>query len=131
MVVSLINGRSLAGGPPRAPLKSTKVPLHILPPAGLIHEAHSLQDGVGKHGLFGWREKPVILSDQFSSVLRHLFAWWDGEDCAPDSGVNHVGNAKARLGIILDALEAGNVVDDRPKTGTAGRLLEELKEVSE
>jgi hypothetical protein len=43
-----------------------------------------------------------------------LFAWFDGEEVASDSGVHHLGHAMACLAILLDAQETGNLVDDRP-----------------
>ena len=43
----------------------------------------------------------------------HLNAWAEGEEAAPDSGVHHLGHARACLGILLDAQETGNLIDDR------------------
>jgi hypothetical protein len=38
----------------------------------------------------------------------------------------HEAHAALSLGILLDAIATGNVIDDRPQAGAAGRLLAEL-----
>src|SRR6185369_16987370 len=55
--------------------------------------------------------------------LRHLAEFLDGANTASDSGIHHLAHAKACCGIVLDALETGNLIDDRPAKGAASRLL--------
>lgn len=105
----------------------TKVPLHLVPPAGLIHEALAMQDGAEKYGAFNWRANAVLASIYVAAALRHIYAWYDGEDVAADSGHHHLGHARACLGIILDALETDSLGDDRPDPGATSRLLERHK----
>lgn len=100
-----------------------KAPLHLLTPASLIHEAYAMQHGADKYGAFNWREHSVLASVYIAACMRHLLAWQDGETTAEDSGVHHLGHAKAGLGILLDALENGKMIDDRPLKGAAPRLL--------
>jgi hypothetical protein len=61
-----------------------------------------------------------------SAALRHILALIDGEDIAEDSGFRHEAHAAACLGILLDAKETGNLIDDRPQKGCAGRLIAEM-----
>lgn len=108
---------------PKDRLGLSKVSLSKVPVAGLIHEALAMRDGAAKYGPHNWRENKVIGTIYVDACLRHLFAWFDGEDYAPDSGVHHLGHAKACLGILLDALETGNLDDDRPIEGVAAELF--------
>lgn len=105
-----------------------KPPLHLVPASSTIYQAQAMKDGAQKYGPYNWRENSVAASVYVAAALRHLHAWHDGEEKAPDSGVHHLGHALACLGILVDAIETGNLVDDRPKPGAAGRLLAELTE---
>lgn len=97
--------------------------LHLVPPASIIYQALAMQDGAAKYAAWNWRDNAVVASIYLDATLRHLLAWLDGEDDAPDSGLPHLAHALACIGILVDALETGNLVDDRPKPGVAGPLL--------
>ncbi len=106
----------------------TKVPLFsVVPPASLIYEGLAMQDGARKYGPFNWRSKKVILSIYLDALGRHVLAFVDGEEFAADSKKPHLAHAKACLGIIIDAMETGNLIDDRPPRGPAADLLERWK----
>lgn len=111
--------------------------LSVLPPASILHEAAAMRygayeapkaDGSTGYGPFNWRTKRVVMSIYLDAAVRHVLQFVDGEECASDSGVNHLGHAKACLGIILDAIECGNIADDRPPRGKATEILERLKQ---
>lgn len=99
--------------------------LSLVSPASVIYEALAMQDGADKYSPYNWRKKKVKASIYMDACLRHLFGWFDGEESAEDSGLPHLAHAKACLGILIDALESGNLVDDRPVPGPAGRLIRE------
>jgi len=105
-----------------------KVPLSYVPPSSIIYEARAFQDGARKYGPYNWRKNKVVASIYFDAALRHLLAFQDGESDAADSKVPHLGHAKACIGILIDALETGNLVDDRPIPGPASAILERWKE---
>lgn len=102
-----------------------KVPLHLNPPSALIYMALGFADGSVKYGPFNWREKSVAASVYLAAVKRHIEAWQDGEENAPDSGYPHLAHALACLAILVDAQSVGNLVDDRPLPGAAPRLLKQ------
>lgn len=106
-----------------------KVPLHLMAPAGLIHEAMCMGDGAVKYGPFNWRDpdKKITATVYIAAAGRHLLAWLDGEENAADSGRHHLGHAKATLGILLDAQACDNLDDDRPPPGATARLLKEFE----
>lgn len=113
---------------PKDQIGLKKVSLSKIPVAGLIHEAMAMKDGAAKYGPHNWRENPVIGTVYVDAALRHIFAWFDGENEAADSGVHHLGHAKACLGILLDAMETGNLDDDRPIPGKAAEMFEQFAE---
>ena len=119
---------------PKDKIGRRKPALHLIPPAALLHEAAAMMDGAFRarpglpdgYGPYNWREKKVLATIYISAVSRHLLAWLDGEELADDSGVHHLGHARASLGILLDAMESGNLVDDRPKAGPAAQIITRL-----
>ena len=107
--------------------------ISVIPPASLIYEGLAMRygaylapriDGTLGYGPYNWRANKVIASIYVDACMRHMLGWWDGEEFASDSGAPHIGHAKACLGIIADAKESGNLIDDRPLAGTASALLE-------
>lgn len=115
------------GTNPKDLLGIKKVRLHLVPPSSIIFQAMAMEDGAVKYGPYNWRTNKVILSIYVDAALRHIYAYFDGEECAPDSKKPHLAHALASLGIIVDALSTGNLVDDRPKAGCAARLIAELE----
>lgn len=110
---------------PKDAIAARKPQLHLVPPASIIREAQAMENGAAKYGPFNWRheDRKVNASVYVGACLRHLLSWFDGEEVADDSGVHHLGHAKACLGILLDAMETGHMIDDRPPTGAAGRMI--------
>ncbi len=110
---------------PKDLVGQTKANLFLIPPAAKIALAEAMMDGAAKYQPYNWREKGVRISVYLSAAERHMLAFLDGENNAPDSGVHHLGHAMACFAILLDAISLGNVVDDRPLEGRASSLLEE------
>ncbi len=70
-------------------------------------------DGELKYGPRSWRVDKIMARRYIDAAMRHMNAWAEGEEVAADSGVHHLGHARACLGILLDAQETGNLIDDR------------------
>ena len=102
---------------PKTQIGVTKPPLSSIPPVGLMHLGQAMENGRQKYGRMNWREKKVTSSIYYDAAMRHLLAWWDGEERAQDSGVHHLGHAMACLAILLDAKSVSMLNDDRPKKG--------------
>lgn len=111
------------GTNPKDLLGAKKVNLHLVPPASIIYQALAMEDGAKKYGPYNWRENKVICTIYISAAMRHLQAFLDGEELAADSQKPHLAHALASIGIIVDALETGNLVDDRPKAGACAALI--------
>lgn len=122
---------------PKTFMGKRKLPMFsVVSPASMIYEADAMRygafeaprvDGTKGYGPFNWRDNPIEASVYVDAAARHIMAWQDGEDLASDSLIHHLAHAKATIGIIIDALENGTLIDDRPKvrSGVASRLLAE------
>lgn len=110
---------------PKDQIGVLKVNLALVPAAAKILMAGALEDGAVKYGPYNWRSHPVQAMIYLAAAERHIEAWKDGEENASDSGKHHLGHAMACLAILVDALESGNLIDDRPKPGPAARLIAE------
>jgi hypothetical protein len=120
------NGTTL-GTNPKDLLGMKKVNLHLVPPSSIIYQALAMEDGAKKYGPYNWRQNKVVATIYVDAAMRHLMAWLDGEENAADSGKPHLAHALACLGIIVDAKETGNLVDNRPTAGAAGDLIARLE----
>lgn len=92
-----------------------KVRLELIPAAAMREEAKALDHGNRKNGRkpFNWRKSRVSARDQVGGSLRHIGLFMEGVDYDAASLAHHLGHARARLGIILDALHHGKLIDDR------------------
>lgn len=108
---------------PKSVHGAKKPPVGFIPPAALLHEAAAFADGAVKYGAYNWRLNGVSAMVYLHAAGRHLLEFLDREDFDPTSNVHHLGHARACLGIVLDAFETGNLIDDRPKPGAAGELI--------
>jgi hypothetical protein len=119
------------GENPKDRIGSTKPPLHLIPSAAEVTESVVMALGAKKYGPFNWRRSKVKASIYVAAARRHLLQWFDGQDEDPESGVSHIAHARACLGILLDAMATGNLVDDRPASGAAPELIQQFTEHSE
>jgi hypothetical protein len=108
---------------PKTVLGTKKPSLSKVPASAVLYEALAMMNGAEKYGPYNWRTKKVTASVYIDACKRHLDAWFDGEEVADDSKVPHLGHARASLAILIDAIETGNVNDDRPPKGAAAALI--------
>lgn len=112
--------------------KLARAPIELVCPAGIIHEAVAMKDGLIKYGFASYLNDGVEMTARecIRASLRHHLRLLAGEDTAPDSGAHHAGHARAMLGIYLECMEAGVLKDDRHprhvKDHYIGRLLDEI-----
>lgn len=96
-----------------------KTPMHLVPPSAKRAMALAFKDGAAKYGPYNWREKTVSASVYYAAMQRHIDDWWDGENEAADSGVDHLAHAMACLAILIDAKLCGKLNDDRVRLHAA------------
>jgi hypothetical protein len=116
---------------PKTRMGALKVDLSLIPPASIIYEALALEEGGQKYGPYNWRSEKVSTRTYIAAAMRHLQAYLDGEDTDPESHKPHLAHAKASIGILIDAAETGNLINDRPPVGRAGDLLREWRKKGE
>lgn len=110
---------------PKTAFGVAKVPLHLVPPIAIANIALAFDNGAKKYGPFNWREKTISSTVYYAAASRHLMAWFDGEDLAPDSGVHHLAHVMACCAMVLDSQSTGKLNDNRPPKGAFPKMLAE------
>jgi len=87
-----------------------------VPPKAFLALGAAMQDGANKYGLFNWRTTSVSATVFYDAMMRHLIAWYSGEDDAPDSKQSHLAHVMANCAILLDVKDSDVFKDDRNKT---------------
>jgi hypothetical protein len=99
---------------------ASKPRLELLPVAALEQIAGALTFGAGKYGDHNWC-RGARWGRYYAALLRHLFAWWSGENCDPETGLSHLAHAGACLLFLIEYETRGWGSDDRyrgPDGGT-------------
>ena len=108
-----------------------KPKVSAVPPVALLALGAAMQNGADKYQRFNWREGRATSSVFYDAILRHLVAWYSGENFATDSKVHHLAHIMASCAILLDAEMHNALNDDRLKTKTATEedILKKLVDV--
>jgi len=99
---------------PKDGIGSSKVGLSVIPAQVLLESAVALYEGDRKYGRSNYRVAGVRASVYYDAAMRHLMAFWEGQDIDPDSGLSHVTKAIAGLMVLRDAMLNDMWTDDRP-----------------
>lgn len=91
-----------------------KVPVHVIPAQVVGETGLALLEGARKYGSYNYRVAGVRASVYYDAAMRHLTAWWEGQDIDPDSNISHITKAIASLVVLRDAMLNDKWVDDRP-----------------
>lgn len=95
----------------------TKPRTDLLPVYPMIEEAKVLAYGAEKYNARNW-EAGFDWSRAYGALLRHLFAFWQGEDIDPESGLHHLAHARCELDFLFEFTRTHKEFDDRPQTNT-------------
>lgn len=92
-----------------------KPPLALIPPEALYEIAEVFEFGAKKYGVNNWRRDGYCteFARTYSSIQRHLNAWWSGEDIDPDSGKSHLAHATTQMMILMIHQMEHPEMDDR------------------
>lgn len=85
----------------------------LLPVDALIEVSHVLAFGAQKYAPYNWQGLSV--SRLYGASLRHLWAWWRGEDADPETGHPHLAHAACCVLMALDQTLDRPQYDDRPR----------------
>lgn len=73
-----------------------KIPLDLLSPEYLEGTARVLAFGANKYEPYDWA-KGIKYSRVFAALLRHLWAWWRGEQLDSETNLHHLFHASCCL----------------------------------
>lgn len=93
---------------------ANKLRLDLVPTEGVSAVADILTGGAAKYGDRNW-EKGMDWSRPYGAALRHLLAWWGGEDRDRESGKSHLWHAATNLFFLIAYQARNKGKDDRPK----------------
>jgi len=99
---------------PKDAVGTKKSPFSTIPAGPIAELGVAMLEGALKYGRHNYRAVGVRTSVYYDAALRHLTAFWEGQDIDPDSGLPHIVKAMACLTVLRDSQIVGNVVDDRP-----------------
>lgn len=88
--------------------------MDLIPPELLESVAAILAFGATKYGDRNW-EKGMDWSRPYSALLRHLLAWWGGEDNDPETGKSHLWHVATNAAFLVAYEERKIGNDNRPK----------------
>jgi hypothetical protein len=78
-----------------------KLPIELLPTRPIEAVARVLDFGAKKYAPNNWR-KGLAFSRVYAAVIRHMWAWWRGEDNDRETGLPHLAHAACELFFLLD-----------------------------
>jgi hypothetical protein len=95
-----------------------KPPIHLIPTEVLRSVATVLGFGAKKYAEHNWRDDLNVTAQSrtYSSIQRHLFAWLEGQDIDPDSGLHHIDHAITQAIILKMSILYAPEMDDRYTT---------------
>ena len=91
-----------------------KARLDLLPFEAITEIAKVLEFGATKYSAHNWRGG-FVWSRTFSALLRHLWAFWRGEDKDPETGLSHLAHAGCNILFLLTFFLEKTGTDDRYK----------------
>lgn len=103
-----------------------KIPMSCVPSLPMQEVGVAMYEGARKYGRHNWRASGTRASVYYDAAMRHLMAWWEGENLDPDSGLPHITKAMATLLVLRDAQMFGGqtdqetYIDDRPPKHSPG-----------
>lgn len=112
---------------PKDAIGIAKVPLSTVSAPVLGELGLAMMEGALKYGRHNYRVSGVRASVYYDAALRHLLAFYEGEDIDPASGLPHIVKVMACMAVLRDSQWQGNWVDDRPPRSPDG-WMEELND---
>lgn len=104
---------------------TAKLPLHLWPQTATAMGCIGMLEGAEKYGRNNFRATDVVASIYVAACMRHLSAWFNGEEFEtmthPETGEEvkvkpHMAGALSCLAILVDAEANNSLIDDRNYT---------------
>ena len=93
---------------------SGKLPIDLVPTDAIKGMAEVLKLGMEKYDKRNW-EKGAYYSVPYASLMRHIMAFWEGEDLDQESGRPHLEHVLTNAAFLLRYYNEYPELDDRPK----------------
>lgn len=93
-----------------------KLRYDLIPPELLEQTALVLTYGAHKYSERNW-EKGMKWGRCFGALMRHMWAWWRGEDRDPETGYSHLSHAACCIAFLIAYEQRCIGEDDRNKLG--------------
>ncbi|MDI6854411.1 MAG: DUF5664 domain-containing protein [Deltaproteobacteria bacterium] len=90
-----------------------KLRYDLVSPKALRHLVEVYTMGAEKYDDRNW-ERGLPLMETFASLQRHAWAWAEGEDLDPESGLHHMAHVMWNAAAILHFYGSRPDLDDRP-----------------
>lgn len=97
-----------------------KTRLDLLPFEAITEIAKVLEFGATKYSAHNWRGG-FVWSRTFAALLRHLWAFWRGEDKDPETGLSHLAHAGCNILFLLTFVLEKTGTDDRYKPSSSNK----------
>ena len=81
---------------------SGKLEYGLLPPHALKETVKVLTFGAQKYERDNWQKVPDSKRRYFDALQRHLWAWKEGEEFDPESGIHHLAHAMCCLMFLYE-----------------------------
>ena len=89
-----------------------KADLSLVPHIAVSTEAQALMFGEQKYGRYNYTNGFQV-SRLTAAALRHIYQYNSGHDVDSESGIHHIGHARACLAMLLHCEELGTLTDNR------------------
>jgi hypothetical protein len=99
---------------------SEKIKYDLIPPSTLHALAVVLTFGARKYAPRNW-EKGLAWGRVFGALMRHLWAWWQGENADRETGYSHLWHAQCCLSFLIEYEVTHPELDDRPGSVEGGQ----------
>jgi hypothetical protein len=92
-----------------------KLPMHLLSTRAMKGTAAVLRFGANKYGDRNW-EGGIKYSRIYGALLRHIIAFWEGEESDDETGLSHVDHAACCIMFLQHFIRTSmdDMLDDRP-----------------
>lgn len=104
------------------------VQFHTIPPEFLAEVGRVYAMGAKKYSARNF-EKGYAWSLSFDAMMRHIWAWWGGEETDPESGCNHMAHGIWHCFQLMLLSKYHKDLDDRSDLYAKSRNLQEKSEV--
>ena len=91
-----------------------KLRYDLVPINALEELTKVLTFGAKKYADRNW-EKGFEWGVVYAALMRHITAWWRGEDIDPESGLSHLSHAMCNIAFLIEFLNTHPEMDNRPK----------------